>query len=103
MIKNFDGKELTHLRFLADSIAAKPEDADELVAITLSVVKPSRESDPAFVEYLAKLKDDLSHSKDPIRVKLLANNYAASKDSGTRRIGEILLWALEHKRNRVRR
>lgn len=99
MIKTFDGKELTHLRYLADAIAAKPDEADALVAITLSVVTPSRESDPAFVAYLTKLKNDLSGSKDPVRVRLLANNYSASNDSGTSKIGETLLWALDRNRN----
>jgi hypothetical protein len=100
MIKHFDGKELTHLRYLADAIAIKPMDADKFVGITLSVVKPSLESDPSFIGYLTKLKDDLKKGgdNDSDSVRLLADKYAASKDDAIRRMGEILLWGLNHKR-----
>jgi hypothetical protein len=98
MIKHFDGRELTHLRYLADAIAVKPVDAAKFVNITLSVVKGPPVIDPVFVEYLTKLKNDLGEETNTDSVRLLADKYAASKDDATRRMGEILLWGLNHKR-----
>jgi hypothetical protein len=108
MIKHFDSTEITHLRNLADAIAIKPEDSDNFIDILLNVVVPSSKSDPAFIKYLNKLKNDLVEKKlsypgnDLNSIRQVADSYATSTDTAIRRMGETLLWGLTHKRSASR-
>lgn len=85
MIKSFDSREITHLRYLADAIAVKPSDASALISIVASVAKQC----PDFTQYLMLLKEDVRGSSET-EIRELAILYQQSGDSAACRIGEIL-------------
>jgi hypothetical protein len=96
-----DTRDVTHLRYLADAIAARPEETDVFLKILLSVLNapyPSKRSpDDPFIVWLQQVQKDIGSTPDHEQIRKIGEEYSASKRNMVRRTGEILLWGIRKK------
>lgn len=97
-----DTRDATHLRYLADAIAARPEETDVFLKIVLSVITTPhggkhRPADDPFVVWLRQMQKDIGNKPDRERLRKVGEEYSASGETWVRRTGEILLWGLRKK------
>lgn len=100
-----DTRDVTHLRYLADAIAARPEETDVFLKIVLSVITTPhgdshRSPDDPFVVWLKQVQRDIGNKPDREQIRKIGEEYSASRETWVRRTGEILLRGLKKRPSR---
>jgi hypothetical protein len=94
-MSRLDERDITHLRYLSQTLAARPKEAVRVLEIVRRVAK--RPPGDALSEVLAKIAEVLAAGGEPsrARVEQAAKDLVATERQPFLRAGETLEWALK--------